>query len=242
VRKLATERLRGYLAAHPSPHSVTAEHYAALCEHLAARENLPSYDRTLRPNDSVADITYRPEYDYYGTGESLEAVERHFVESSQLALRALVGAPPLPQRALMALAMLVLTLATCEPNPETLATWFDTDRVLRTLAGTASDTTKFEAAYQRQRQPLHQDVMGLWTAATRPPEQCGCSEVLGGWQGCIRTLSDRLAALGTQRDTSREILSRCAHLMCNRLGLSVEREIYLRYLLARAISDLTTKN
>lgn len=242
VRELAIERLRGYLAAHPSPHPLTAEHYAALSEHRTARENLPGYDRTLAPNDSVAEITYRPEHDYYGTGESLAAVERHFVESSQLALQVLAGPPPPPQRALMALAILVLTLATCEPDPAQLVTWFDTTQVLRNLAATASNTTEFETAYQRQREPLHRDVARLWAAATGPPEQRECSGALDGWQRCTRTLSDRLTTLGMGRETSREILSRCAHLMCNRLGLSVEREIYLRYLVARAVSDLTTKN
>lgn len=242
VRQLATDRLHAYLAAHPSPRPVTMERYAALCEHLAARENLLSYDRTLRPNNSVAEITYQPEYDYYGTGESMAAVERHFVESSQLALQILAGAPPPQQRALTGLAMLVLALATYEPNPAQLAIWFGTAQMLRDLAAAAGDTTEFEGAYQRQREPLHRDVARLWETATSPCKQRGCDGILGEWHRSTRALSDRLSALEARRDTSREILSRCAHLMCNRLGLSVRQEIYLRYLVARAVSDMNQKS
>ncbi|USX56355.1 lantibiotic dehydratase C-terminal domain-containing protein [Lentzea sp. HUAS12] len=39
------------------------------------------------PHGSLVESTYRPEHDRYGRGAVLEAVERHFTDSSRLALR-----------------------------------------------------------------------------------------------------------------------------------------------------------
>ncbi len=283
VRRLVTERLCGYLATHPSIRQLTAQQYAALADQLAAGEALSRYEGALRPNDSIDFIAYLPEHDWYGGAESLAAVERHFVESSELALRLLNGATPPPRRTAQALALLILTVAVSEPDLDRAAEWFTTQRVRQNLAAAdpasgdlaSGDLAAFEAGYRQRRPALLRQTVRLWEAAGGPidldrpgaPNQ----DTLTSWLRSVRRLHTRLSQLRTQGhfpppefpfpgfrpptpsasrppvggpqvagpDAITLVLSRCAHLLCNRLGLSLTDEAYLRFLLARALTDLS---
>ncbi|MEU6777713.1 lantibiotic dehydratase C-terminal domain-containing protein [Nonomuraea angiospora] len=81
------ERAEAYLREHPSEAVIDPEEYARLAATLAARDLVPGYTQRLYPNDSAHLIPYRPEHGRYGTGRSLDALERHFHDSSVIALQ-----------------------------------------------------------------------------------------------------------------------------------------------------------
>ncbi|HET9256565.1 MAG TPA: lantibiotic dehydratase C-terminal domain-containing protein [Pseudonocardiaceae bacterium] len=273
IRRLVTEKLGGYLAAHPSTRRMTARRYAALAGRFAVAEDLPRYERALRPNDSVAFIAYRPELHWYGRQASLAAVERHFVESSELALGLLIGGTPPARRGAVALALLTLTLAVGEPDPGRVARWFTPRRAVSNLAPdgpSPSELAGFEAGYRQHRRGLLTQTARLWETAggSIGADRQGVpgGDTLRGWLRSVRALHARLRQLCAQGhfpppgfrfdpppadqiptdqtspgdpDAITLVLSRCAHLLCNRLGLSLTGEVYLRFLLARALTDLT---
>jgi hypothetical protein len=269
VRRLVTEGLSGYLAAHPPTRQMTPERYTALAARFAASEGLRCYERAVRPNDSIAFIAYRPEHNWYGMAESLVAVERHFIESSELALGLLTGGVPPQRRTAVALALLILTVAACGTDPAGAAGWFTLRRAVSNLTrGDLSyDLARFEAGYRQRRPALLRQTARLWEAASEPIEAAHW-DVPGGdtlrtWLRSVRALHGRLAQLRAQGcfpppgfgsptpspdhapahqtplDAITLVLSRCAHLLCNRLGLGITGEVYLRFLLARALTDLT---
>ncbi|MBF8194495.1 hypothetical protein ITP53_54350 [Nonomuraea sp. K274] len=101
--------MNAYFAAHPAPESMTAREYAEVAAVLAAREGMTDHLTSLRPNNSVEFAPYRPETAKYGTGDTLRAVERHFTESSRLALDVLDRRPTANQRELAVLGILLLS-------------------------------------------------------------------------------------------------------------------------------------
>lgn len=108
VRGIALGRLRDHLTAHPSRDLPDLGGYAASAARLAAGEGMTDYLRAPLPNNTVHEIPYRPETDRYGEGASLAAAERHFTESSRIAL-GLIGAGSTPdQRCGAALSALLL--------------------------------------------------------------------------------------------------------------------------------------
>jgi Lantibiotic biosynthesis dehydratase C-term len=117
VRAAVTARCTRYLAAHPSARPVPEAEYAAAAARLARQERRDTYTESLYPNDSVHFVGYRPEHDRYGTGASLAAVERHFVESSRIAL-ALVTTTDRPARQTAAFGALLLARSVGPPRPE----------------------------------------------------------------------------------------------------------------------------
>jgi hypothetical protein len=151
VRALLTERLGRYLRERPSAELMQPAEYARLAPVLAARERMPSYAETMYPNNSVVFLPYRREHGRYGHGASVEAVERHFVESSRLAAALLAGrrrrdgVPAAPSDAVpaassdagprgavagegwpgrrdtIAFSLILLTWLVCQPDPARLA-------------------------------------------------------------------------------------------------------------------------
>ncbi len=205
VRGLVIEGLMGYRTTHPSIRQMTPERYAAQADRFAASEGLPCYERALRSNNSIAFIAYQPEHNWYGMAGSLAAVERHFIESSELALGLLTGGMPPQRRTAVALALLSLTLATCEPDPGRVAEWFTPRRMVIKLApgDLLSDSLAgFEAGYRRRRRALLAQTTRLWEAASRPIDldQRGMQgeDTLSTWLRSVRALHRRLTDLCTQ--------------------------------------------
>ncbi|MDA0647617.1 lantibiotic dehydratase C-terminal domain-containing protein, partial [Nonomuraea ferruginea] len=115
VHDLVRERAAAHFAAHPSP-PVDAAAYRAFAAAMAAGERRTSYDERLRPAGSVAFIGYRPEYEAYGDAACVAAAERHFAESSRLALDVLRAGTEMARRAAIGLAALTVAAAACEPD------------------------------------------------------------------------------------------------------------------------------
>lgn len=244
------EALVAHLAAHPGPPGMDPSAYAAVAADLAAREERSDYERELRPADSVAVVPYRPEHDAYGAGPSLEVVERHFTESSDLALAVIAADVPAASRLGAGLAAGLVALAVAEPDLDRLIAAF-------TDAGAWDETAAphLEAAFRAHRDRLHAEVGSAWSGT----EPTGTG-LLPRWRRSVRDLRDGLdkcfangepapdggsspmawqvAHLPADERVPAGIVLRCAHLFCNRLGLTIADELHVNYLIARVVADL----
>jgi len=232
LRALLTEHGRRYFAAHPSTQA-EPEQYARQADALGALERLPTWDTVQLPNDTVVFRPYVPEYDRYGTGAAMDAVERHFVESSRIALAVLAAGTDPDRRQTAALSFLLVSasagaVVTGDTAPLR-------EQALRDLAERAA----FARRYERQRAKLVELHRRMAAVATGTSANTG---VLTAWHRSLATLRDRLHAVGgadPRRVTA--ILDTCGHLLCNRLGLTLAEEAYVRYLAERLHADRTVE-
>jgi hypothetical protein len=146
VEALVRDRCAAYLAGNPSPGRLSPAGYARTAAALARGEGLTTYLTELQPDDSVALTPYRPEHDRYGHGPALAAVERHFVESSRIALRVLGAGPTAEQRAGAAAAAILSAWAIAPPGRPTPSTMEDRRgsamvRLARQMQGLAAGRT-----------------------------------------------------------------------------------------------------
>jgi hypothetical protein len=174
VHRLALRRLREYLHVHPSTDLPEAARYPAEAARRAAEEGLTEYLREPMPNNTVHAIAYHPETNRYGTGAALSTVERHFVESSRIAVGLIDAGLTSDQRHTTAFSAILLTwhaerLRPPPPHPEHEARYLRTRASLHTLAGRMAEI-----------------VAG--TSGLAP------HGALTAWWRSIRTVSDRRAA------------------------------------------------
>ncbi|MBP2708182.1 thiopeptide-type bacteriocin biosynthesis protein [Microbispora sp. RL4-1S] len=254
VAERATTALEQHLAAHPSTVSWDAERYAAVAERYARDENLTDYDRRVRSRDGVEAVAYRPEFETYGGPEATEAAERHFCDSSRVALVLLEGETGPGRRLGFAAAALTLALAAWEPDPARLARALE---AARERWDPPQDRRHRAEPSDRERAALTAQVLRSHRIAAGA-ERPGARDPLGAWWRSIDTL--RLRALDLQAagrfrpepavssfqppDVSRErgdiliLLLRCVHLLCNRLGLPGGQETHLRHLVGTTYCEL----
>ncbi|MEU9114604.1 thiopeptide-type bacteriocin biosynthesis protein [Streptomyces sp. NPDC048483] len=222
VRGEITGACEAWFRRHPSEPFLDERHYAEQATILAARERMTAYEPRMYPLDSVQFLAYRPEYRRYGSGRNMAAVERHFAESSQIALTVLrAGASP-KERQTAAYCMLLLAWFTCESDPA---------RLEKEQLSDGADRYGPDHAdrYERQRAALTgllRSMRSLVLRRDEVPEQ----GTLGRWAHSVRRLNDSVTAPW-------RVLDACAHLLCNRLGVQLEQETYVRYLAVRAISE-----
>lgn len=121
-----------------------------------------------------------------------------------------------------------------------------------------SGAVDFADRYHRQRDQLAGLARHLQDAADRLPDTAGTG-VITEWGRSILRLRDALVRqvtaglftprnpgwgaptdtdAGDPRTTVLPVLDICAHLACNRLGISVTEESYLRYLVTRTVAEL----
>ncbi len=211
-----------WLAANPSVHRISPAEYADSAAKFAALEGADRYETVQREPDGIAFLPYERS----GHGA---AMERHQVESSRLALDLLRSGPELAQRDTAALALLLLAWFTAEPEPAGLAP---------RVAGDASppDPTGgspalWRAAVDRRYRDQRERLLGLagrMRAVAAGPDRPG---LFADWTASVR-------AVAAAADDALPVLDRCAHLVCNRLGVSLVEEGYLRVLAARTVHAL----
>jgi hypothetical protein len=218
VEWLVAERFRAYLAENPSPDRLSPARYARQARTLARLEGMTSYTEHCLSNNSVLFVPYRREHHRYGHGPAIQAVERHFVESSRIALRAVVMGASTTQRTAAAVAVVLLA-------------WFVAPAP---LVGSAD---RLQESPQVLR--LAEQMRGLAArAGTLAP-----GGMLVDWARSLVVLRDSLLArAGTGDSTVAAVLDTCAHLICNRLGLSIAAEGAVRALGSNAMHALTTRD
>lgn len=260
VERLITDRFGDYLARNPAADSVSPEQYARLARSLAQRENVASYAELPYPNNSLSFIPYRREHDRYGPGAAIGAVERHFAESSRIALRVVtLGASP-DQRAAAATALILLTWFVASPDQGHLAAWAahrGTD--VPDLGGPGRESPEDAGGQQRDQViGLARQMRVLAGGAAGWP----AAGTLVDWARSVTTLRDALAARVAAGDLTAPsagwgeprgitaagpyggvltVLDTCAHLICNRLGVSVIAEGAIRRLAAHAVGALVSE-
>jgi len=220
VRAAVSVRCGRYLRRHPSVTRLSPEAYAPMAARLASLEQTPSHRPTPLPNNTVQFIPYRREYDRFGTDAEMQAVERHFIESSHIAMALIGSRARADQRRTAAYAMILLAWLTGDRGGLAPATW----------TGLQSDD--LEARYLRQRDRLltladlaHRLAAGRATGVAEGS--------LAAWLRSIRALRAQLPG-----STAGQVIDICAHLMSNRLGLTLPDEGCLRYFAARAMTEL----
>jgi hypothetical protein len=256
IRAEVRERAAGYFAEHPTAAAVTRDGYRAFAAAMARGERRERHDDRLRESDAVEFIPYEPELSAFGDAACVEAVERHFTTSSDLALAVVAAGEPMPRRAAVALACLTATLAVSAPDLEDAAA-----RLTADLPAHARLTPEEEARYAARREELRHQARALWRQACATATGTTLTAV---WTRSVLSLRDRLAALhddgrcapldpgsphgwlaAALPETSRTVptvLLRCAHLFHNRLGLRADAEFATSRLLARSLADLAPRS
>ncbi|OLB64227.1 MAG: hypothetical protein AUI10_11985 [Actinobacteria bacterium 13_2_20CM_2_72_6] len=225
VRDAVREGCRRFFHTRPAPDTLPPATYAELARTLGRLEpgepELP-----LQPNNSQQFIEYRPEHHKYGTGAALAAVERHFEESSDLVLGLVDRDVPAARRRVLAFGALLAG----EPDPTALAQRLDRSR---RAWGTviARDGAAVAAVYGERRATL-----AAVARAMRRGEDTG-DAFLDGWRRSVTALCRTLAGLEASPDTA-FVIDNCAHLLCNRLGITLSDEWFLRGLAVRAATEL----
>ncbi|MGC7095267.1 lantibiotic dehydratase C-terminal domain-containing protein [Amycolatopsis lurida] len=214
VEALVVARLDRYLRDHPSAATMSAHDYRLVASTIGRIEGV-GYEPALRPADSVSLIGYRRETHRYGTGESVLAVERHFAESSEIAMDVLRAFPTSDQLVRAAYAMLLLTWFIADPEPA--------------VAGPADPVPPGAVELARQMRSLARERGG------------GGAGELAAWARSVAVLRDVLTGLEAAGRFARgvpAVIDICAHLICNRLGVTMDLEARLRRTALRAASVL----
>ncbi|MFD7029289.1 thiopeptide-type bacteriocin biosynthesis protein [Streptomyces sp. NPDC059917] len=188
----------------------------------AAEGRLAAYARTHEPRaggrsvwtpDGIEEVPYVREPDWSGSGEAVTAVERHFAQSSNLALALLAGAPTPQARMNVALGHLTMALAASGLSIAECARLADPQVILarprpserRRIAGEA------QATYRELGASLREQTSRLWAAGARrrsvgvpddahPAAHCARGTgPAAAWSHSVRTLAARLTALAPER-------------------------------------------
>lgn len=266
LKGVIAQRLQAYLDQRPSSQKIDRHQYATLAPAAAEMEGETDYEAELHANDSVDFIAYQQEVDRFGTGESIAAVERHFADSSWIALQVL------ERGAGRASAPLEFTLAA------TLSSWIISDVAETTPAPTRTGDTgtrvsewpkwqyeslgsymepDLDAVYLRNRDGLLQLGRQLATMHAGGLMHLPNSWPISSWQHSVASLRSQLMMLwrvqrpphAVSRDVVDEhdekglglaaarTIDHCSHLLANRLGLPLAQEAQARFLAARAFFD-----
>jgi hypothetical protein len=235
VRRLIVERFEKYFAAHPSAERMTPEQYTETARWLSSVENAP-YPETMYPNNSLAFVPYEREHVKYGHGAIIEAVEHHFAESSRIVLDFLAADPTADHRSTAAAAMMLLAWFAAVDDPALVAEWTRDRPLLR-------DQPEPGPATEAQRERLVELAGRMYVLARKWPGIEG--SINGGmllrWARSVGTLTGQLETTGVAQPRSVfRVLNSCAHLVCNRLGVSLAEEHALRDRAAQAVGQLAT--
>ncbi|WP_256105419.1 lantibiotic dehydratase C-terminal domain-containing protein [Streptomyces sp. ODS05-4] len=227
LRRLVCDRVGDYLARHPSADRLDEESYAQVAAVLARREGVGD-PAPLRPNDSLRFEAYHYDVPRFGVA-ARPAVEQHFTESSRLALALLRAGLPAARRDRVALSGIVLAALAAGGAGNEGGHW--------RWWGPDDPTGAWEATcrlgFEKQQSTVVRSVRGLRAAAAgRSPWAQDVDRVW--WTSATRLR----AGLPYDDPAAARVLDVCAHLLCNRLGLTPSREGYLRYLAARAAAAL----
>ncbi|MBQ0994751.1 hypothetical protein KBX08_32340 [Micromonospora sp. H61] len=254
VREAIDTRLGAYFRDHPSNPVMTEETYAQSAAMLAEWEQVELGFAALQPNDSVIHVPYRREHHRYGHGAAIEAVERHFVQSSTLAMRLLrQGASP-QERSTAAYAMILIAWLSCEPDPVRLREGVGSgprydDAVApfelpkpsaQQLGAAVSIAQRMRALVTVSSRHTDPGTLASWArsvAALRDAldeqlDRGALTPPVSGWEGPGGLVIAR-------PDTSAlTVIDICAHLICNRLAVTLPAEISLRQLAGAAVMAL----
>jgi hypothetical protein len=233
-RNLVERRASEFFRAFPSEDrlkdpNLFSEFSAALAKREGVRAHPVRY-----PNDSVQFINYNFDFSRYGTAEG--PVERHFGESSRIALGLLTAGLSMDQRQAVAFAAVLLTFAACDGLPNNIE-----KRIISNWSAWAFEKENalvleraFSDAYEERKAEL--TALTLVTLnLVRNASARSNNPFASAWLDSLTNLKGSLNGVSGSREAT---LDACAHMLMNRLGLSPSREAYVRYLAARGAADV----
>jgi len=236
VERAITDRMRAFFTAHPSSDVLTAIQYARIAEAMRRIDPVQGPVVPRHPTDSIAFVPYRPEFGRYGQGEAMAAVERHFVESSRLAVELLARGLASGRENAAALSMLAVAWVAAEPDFDRLARMGTVWRPRAVARRNGSRAPCPDGLQDHARAALVSAVRMVGN-----PERLTGPGALATWTRSITTLRDTLSCLDAKPRHVLRVLDSCAHLICNRLGISISRESLLREILRHAVEQHATR-
>ncbi|MFP8959103.1 lantibiotic dehydratase C-terminal domain-containing protein [Streptomyces nanhaiensis] len=219
------DRLRGYLAGHRAGHRESPEDYRTAAAALARAEGRRRYLRHLRPPDSVTVEPYHRER-RYGSGRAGEAIERHFHLTSTLALHLVTAAASEQTRHTAALSVIALARAAAGQPVSLLR---DGGGPGARLAPAVSRALELAERGHADR-PRTGACLGSWAAAFTTLRGELLPEIA---EGRYRPPQAR-AGTHTGANALVPLFDLCAHLACNRIGVTPAAEAALRNRLTAA--------
>lgn len=200
----------------------------------------------------AARVAYEPETERYGGPEALLVSERHFEVSSDAAFA--LTAKMTPERSSRLgkglLSMVVLVHAFCEDRERGAAfgQMYSTNylrSLVREDGGRDAWLDAFDQGFSQQSETLMEYVDAVWEAMDDGDE---LSETLDAYAAGLRTTRQELRALfdagrvevgGQKAEEWPRVVNGIApsyvHMMNNRLGITLQEESYLGYLITRAL-------
>lgn len=229
--RLIEDRAGAYFDRHPSPEVLGQEAYLRSAREIGAWEGVAPTE-LMYPNNSVRFIPYVREHGRYGDGKAIEAVEEHFTESSALALSVLRSEPGRNRRETAVLCYLMLSWFLASDDVRALA-W-------RQLAKAPPSADAARALYERQRPQVLTLAAGMRKAA-RGWTALPAGSTVRQWASSVSRVVDVLRTHhhegGGRPPSAESVADLCAHLFANRIGVRIDAEGSLRYLVARAITE-----
>ncbi len=223
-------------------------------------------DMPFRANNSYHYIEYEPEYDRYGGPLGVALAEWHFEHSSNMVIELLRSTNMRIRSILLGLSV-QFTLPLCYgfmPVEETIITFFANYTrywVEHFSPGSEKLFPEYEKKYQRAAPDLQQRIADIrrYVVGKEPGSLTLLEQK---WLTHVRELRHRIDKLidvgqlvfrgkgesGEPGPITREdmdyyqiLLSSYIHMLNNRLGVSISDEIYLSYVMKRAIEDMVTQ-
>lgn len=253
------------LRLHGAPDVLSARVWPALVEHLRAGNPDVAVDEKPEaaaiPQRAegepvrvthVARVAYEPETERYGGPDALLVSERHFEVSSDTAFA--LTAKMTPERSSRLgkglLSMVVLVHAFCGERERGAAfgQMYSTNylrSLVREDGGRDAWLDAFDQGFNQQSETLMEYVDAVWEAMDDGDE---LSETLDAYAAGLRTTREELRALfdaGRVQVGGQDapdwwrvvngIVPSYVHMMNNRLGITLQEESYLGYLITRAL-------
>ncbi|MGC4996736.1 thiopeptide-type bacteriocin biosynthesis protein [Streptomyces sp. DT195] len=209
----------------------------------------------FRENNSVAPVPYERELDRYGGPAGMELAEWHFQESSETVMT-LLDTTNVHVRTVLLGQAAQLTAGLCFAllrGEDAVARFLGRYRTMwETSYQEPSDSQheRFDRSYERMKdrlvprlQHVRDSARGDSSASPTPLERAWlahCAEL----RDRVLTLADaghltfRDGAVPDPEDALAIVLSSYVHMTNNRLGVSILDEIYLSYVICKALSDM----
>ncbi|MDX3771378.1 MULTISPECIES: thiopeptide-type bacteriocin biosynthesis protein [unclassified Streptomyces] len=267
VARAVRERLEAYLRERPALYEEDRNSSGDLYKNMFLAEYTEERwnerygadgEMPFRDNNSVASIPYERELDRYGGPAGMELAEWHFQESSETVM-ALLQTTNVHVRTVLLGQAVQLTAGLC------FALLRDEDAVARFLVRyrtmwetsyqepSDSQHERFDRSYERMKDRLVPRLRHVRDSA-RHDVTASPTPLERSWLAHCAELRDRVLKLGdaghlTFRDGSVPdpqdalaiVLSSYVHMTNNRLGVSILDEIYLSYVICRALSDMAPR-
>ncbi|GFZ82854.1 lantibiotic dehydratase C-terminal domain-containing protein [Nesterenkonia alkaliphila] len=222
ARRAVRERAEAWLADNNPGYETPEIYYDQIAAQLAAREGRDRPVLRWQPHGRVWEQSYEPETAKYGSGASLHAYERHFQDSSALAARVLRQRPGPTQ--VLSLAVALLLTGWTRPD---LGPGIQSHDELVSRWGSVQPLD-----HRRPAQVRPELLTELLERA-----RAGADAWSRSWRDSLDRLLDTLTDEGVSPEQRRTGTDICHHLLCNRLGLTLEQELAVRHSAWAALSS-----